>query len=75
MRPFRIPLIVPVHPLDLTVRPGVMGFGEAVLDAVLAAPRVEHVGHVAGGRAIGVARRVVELDAVVGQNRVDPVGN
>ena len=45
--------------------------GEAVLDAVLAAAHVEHVGHVSRGRAVGVARGEAELDAVVGQHGVD----
>lgn len=65
----------PVHPFDLAVGPGVLHLGEAVLDAVLTAAHVEHVGHVAGGRAVGVTRRERELDAVVGQDRVDPVGD
>src|SRR4051812_43460250 len=32
-----------VHPLDLTVGPGMVRFGEAVLDTMLAADAVEHV--------------------------------
>ena len=36
-----------VHAFDLTVGPGMFDFGEPVLDAVLAAAHVEHVGHVA----------------------------
>lgn len=53
-----------VHPLDLSVGPWMIDFGEPVLDAVLTAPHVEHVGHVACRRPIGVARRIAELDAV-----------
>ena len=40
-----------VHPLDLTVGPGMVRLGEAVLDAMLAADAVEHVQPVAGRRA------------------------
>jgi hypothetical protein len=55
--------------------PRVVDLGEAVLDAVLLAAHGEHVGHVAGRRAIGVARGEAELDAVTGQNGVDPIGH
>ena len=40
-----------VHPLDLTVGPGMVRFGEAVLDTMLAADAVEFVQPVAGRRA------------------------
>ena len=46
-----------------------------MLDAVFLAAHVEHVGHVSCGWSIGVARREGELDAVVGENRVDYVWN
>lgn len=49
--------------------------GEAVIDAVLGAARVQHVGQVAGGGSIGVVRRQAELDAVVGEHSVDAVGH
>ena len=62
-----------VHPFDLTVGPGMVDLGEAVLDVVLAAAHGEHVRHIASRRAGGVARRITELDAVVGQDRVDLV--
>jgi hypothetical protein len=57
------------------VRPGVTAVCEAVLDVVVAAAEVEHVGHVSGGQDIGAACWVAELNAVVGQHRVDLVGN
>lgn len=57
----------PVHPLDLAVGPG-------MLDPILAAAHVEHVGHVGRGGAISVARWEGELDAVIGQHRMDLVG-
>ena len=78
-----------VHPLDLPVRPstaelsirarrdgdhqiaeGVVGLGQSVLDAVGPADAVE--GMHARGRC---ARRVGELDAVVGEHRVDAIGH
>ena len=65
----------PVHPFDLAVGPGMLHFGKPVLDAVLTAAHVEHVRHVASGRAVGVARREGELDAVVRQDGVDLVGD
>jgi hypothetical protein len=65
----------PVHSFDLTVRPWMIDFGEAVLDAILTAAHLKHVGHVSCGRAVGVARRIAELDAIVGQNGVDLVRN
>jgi hypothetical protein len=52
----------PVHPLDLTVRPGVLHLGEPVLDAVFATDAVEDV-----FEGIAVTRPIGELDAVIGQ--------
>ena len=65
----------PVHAFDLTVRPRMFDLGQAVLDAVLAAAHIEHMGHVPGGWAVGVTRRERELNAVVGEYRVNFVGN
>jgi hypothetical protein len=48
----------------------VLDLGQPVLDAVLVATHVEHMGHVAGSRAIGVARRKRELNAVVGEHNM-----
>ena len=64
-----------VHSLDLTVGPGMIDFGEAMFDAILSASHVEDVRRIAGGWAIGLARREAELDTVVRQNRLDLVGN
>ena len=64
-----------VHSLDLTVGPRMIDFGEALFDAILSASLVENVRRIAGGRAIGVARRESELDPVVRQNRFHLVGN
>ena len=51
-----------VHAFDLAVGPGVVGLGEAVLDAVASAGEVEHVGAEAGGVAGAVLGQVGELD-------------
>ena len=64
-----------VHALDLTVRPRMFDFGQPVLDPVLATAHVEHVRHVSGRGTVGVTRREGELDAIVGENGVDFVGN
>lgn len=63
----------PVHPLDLAVGPGMVGLGEAVLDPVRLADRVET--HLPGIDGVPVPGLLSELDAVIGQDRVDPVGN
>src|SRR3954453_12845383 len=54
----------PVHPLGLSVGPGMVGLGELVLDAVLIADAVEGMDHPVplAGSATG------EGDAVVGQH-------
>ena len=62
-----------VHSLDLSVGPGMIDLGEAVLDAVLATAHTKHVGGELRGRAFGIARGKAELDAVVGQYCMDLV--
>lgn len=42
-------------------------------NAVFLAPHGEHVGDVSGGGSFGIARREAELDAVVGEHRVDAI--
>jgi hypothetical protein len=64
-----------VHPLDLTIGPGVVDAGEAVLDAMLLASHGEDVGHGSGRGPVGVAGREAELVSVVGEHGVDPVGH
>ena len=54
----------PVHAFDLAVRPGMLDLGQPVLDSVLVAPHIKHMGHVPGRRAIRVTRRKRELNAV-----------
>ena len=58
----------PVHPLHLPVSPGMIDFGEPVLDVVLVADPIEDV-----AERIFAVRLVGELDAIVGQDRVDGV--
>lgn len=59
-----------VHALDLAIGPRVFDFGEAVLDVILVADPVEDVFERAG-----VVSHVCELDAIVGQDRVNAIGN
>ena len=65
----------PVHPLDLPIGPGMVDFGEPMLDA-FSRQRISNM-WVANlrGWSVGVAGRQAELDAVVGQDDVDVVGN
>lgn len=62
-----------VHPLDLAVGPGMVRLGEAMLDVVGLADHVE--AHLPREGGVPVAGLICELDAVVGEDRVDPVGN
>ena len=57
-----------VHPFDLTIGPGMVDAGEAVLDAMLLASHGEHMGHVPGCGSVGVTWCKAELDAVVGEH-------
>ena len=60
-----------IHPLDLAIRPRVIGLGQAMLDSVLATSAIEAVDaqHRSWPRA--VLRRIAELDTVVGEHGVD----
>ena len=73
-----------VHPLDLAVGPGVLRFGQAMIDAALGAGILKGVCpdrlsgvdgrlDIGGGRA-GVPGRG-EVSAVIGEHRVHPVGH
>jgi len=59
-----------VHPLDLAVCPGMIDFGQPVFDFVFIADTLEDV-----PEGVFLPGLIGELDAVVGQNRVDLVGN
>jgi hypothetical protein len=57
----------PVHPFDLPVGPGMLDFGEPVLDSVFVAPHVEHVDHPSGCGAAWIrATRKAEADTQYG---------
>ena len=69
-----------VHAFDLAVRPGMLGLGEAMINAFKCAGVFEcmrpkmlfPLDHLADlGGAPGVALGVREVDAVVGEHRVD----
>ena len=62
-----------VHPLHLSVGPRVVRLGEPVLDIVGLADHVE--AHLARPSGVSVARLLGELDAVVGEDRVDAIGH
>ena len=59
----------PVHSLDLTIGPRVVGLGQPVLDPVGFADHVE--AHRPGIDGVAVPRLLGELDAIVGQYSVD----
>ena len=63
----------PVHSLDLTIGPRVVGLGQPVLDPVGFADHVE--AHRPGIDGVAVPRLLGELDAIVGEDRVQPVRN
>lgn len=58
----------PVHALDLSVCPRMPDLGEPVLHAVLGTDSVKEI-----AEGLPVASPVSELDAVVGQHRMEPV--
>ena len=62
-----------VHSLDLTVGPKMVWLGEPVLDAVRLADHVE--AHLPRPGSVKIARLLSELDTIVSQDRVDPVGH
>jgi len=64
-----------IHALDLSVGPGMVGLGRSVLDVVGQADSIEHMQAQSRRGAVPSGRQVAELDAVVGEDRVDPVGH
>ncbi|GAP25947.1 hypothetical protein GLF_2829 [Gluconobacter frateurii NBRC 101659] len=60
----------PVHPLNLTVRPGMIGFRQTMFDPVGFANHVK--AHWTRPRRIAITRLLSELDAVVGQDGMNP---
>src|SRR3954471_7726333 len=59
-----------VHPLHLTIRPGVIGFGQPMFDAMFGTDAVKQQ-----GKSVAIRWAISKLDAVVGQNGVDFIGN
>jgi hypothetical protein len=64
-----------VHSLDLTVGPRVLRLSEPVFDTMLKADLVEAMDAHPGGPTVAVLRQVGELDAVVGEDGVQVVGD
>jgi hypothetical protein len=64
------PLDRAVHPLDLTIRPGMLHLGQPVFDTVVVADAVEDV-----LEGMPVLFSVGELDATIDETGVDGVGN
>lgn len=62
-----------VHPLDLPIGPRVVRLGEPMFDVVGLADHVE--AHLPRPRGVAVARLLGELEAIVGQDCMDPVGH
>src|ERR1700722_3827033 len=50
-----------------------VGFGEAILDAVTATDPVERMAAEQGGGALAVLGQVGKLDAIIGEHGMDPV--
>ena len=74
----------PVHSFDLAIRPGVLRFGQPMVDVILRAGEFKGVGteefscrhgllDLKDGRAAGTRRR--ELDAIVGEHCMNFVGH
>jgi hypothetical protein len=63
------------HALDLTVRPGMIGFREAVVDPVQKTDPVKRMAAKAGRRSLAIPRQIGELDAVVREHGMDPIGD
>src|ERR1700722_10695830 len=65
----------PVHALDLSVGPGMIGFGKSVFYSMRIANTVEGMSSKACGYPLSVLRQIVELDPVVGEHGVDAIWN
>ena len=64
-----------VHAFDLTVGPWVLRLGKPVFDVMAPTSAVEGMATPASGWAVTVLRQVSELDAIIGQYRLDGVGH
>lgn len=63
----------PVHPFNLTIRPGMIGFRQTVFEPVRFTDHVE--AHLARPGRIAITGLFSELDAVIRQNGMNPVRN
>lgn len=63
-----------VHPLGLTIGSRMVGLGELVLDAMLAADVVEDMAHPKCRWSVAVLRQVGESHAIVGEHGVYGIG-
>ena len=63
-----------VHALGLTIGPWVVGLSEPVFDTVFAANAVEPMATKPRRWSVSVLWQIGERDAIVGQDRVNPVG-
>lgn len=64
-----------VHALDLAIGPWMLDLGQPMFDAILLLAHIEHMCCVSCRRAVRVARRKSELHPIVGENRVDLIGD
>jgi hypothetical protein len=64
-----------VHSLDLSIGPRMIWLCEPMIDPVLSTEQIEHMGSPFFRWARTVLRQIAELNAVVGENRVDCVGD
>ena len=62
-----------VHTLDLAVSPGMVRFGEPVVDAMPKTDPVKRMAAKAGRWPLAILRQIGELDAVVGEHGMDPI--
>jgi hypothetical protein len=65
----------PVHSLHLPIGPRMVRLGQPMLDTVLAADLIEAMNPKAGRPAVAIARQIGELNAVVGEDRMEPIGH
>jgi hypothetical protein len=65
----------PVYSFDLTVGPGVIGFGQSGFDAMCSACTIEHMHAQPCRGSIAARRQIAKLDAVVGQEGMNFVGH
>jgi hypothetical protein len=59
----------------LAIGPGMLDLGQPMFDPVLLAAHVEHMRRISCRRAVRIARWEGELDPIVGENRVNLLGD